>query len=261
MYSKQTFLQRLARTDFLAASSIGIVKGVTPGVKFGYGEDIPVAGADIWPENISYIFPDAAGETVNVVSSSASDTSSNIKIEGLNEDGVEISEIISLSGTTPIISTNNYTAINRAYTYGETKTIGDITISSIDDETIYAFISATDQQSQQIPYKVPSDKVFLLLKLDTSVNKSSGTDLEVVYRVNVKNKTGVKRTRLRFGLQKSGTTAIVSTPAVKAIFSPGAEISIFAIPSKTADVSAYMEFLLIDKTFFTEDFLENLENS
>ena len=80
-----------------------------------------------WELASNYTFPTAAAQ-MSLVSTSASDTAVTVLILGLDADYNPISEVKTLTGTTPITTTNSYFRINDIVcTAGNA--VGDITLS------------------------------------------------------------------------------------------------------------------------------------
>ena len=87
----------------------------------------------IWDGSNEYVFPDDAGENMEVVSSSESDNQ-DIVIQGLDENFLKKSWTGSLSGTTPV-NIGTWTRIFRGYNEDSTDFIGDITINEVGQAT------------------------------------------------------------------------------------------------------------------------------
>ena len=91
--------------------------------KFGRNPDCDIDSTpeDIWSVGGLYTgFPTSGFETLNIVSTSVNNTSAGtgartVYIQGLDSDFNEISETVSLNGTTPVTTSNFYSRINEAY--------------------------------------------------------------------------------------------------------------------------------------------------
>lgn len=112
-----------------------------------------------------YSFPAAAG-TISLVSSAA-DTM-GVYIEGLDTNYAPISETVTLTGTTPAVSTKSFLRVNKARIAAGSNT-GNITLT-IGAATV-AYIEAGVGMHQAIVYTTPADsKLFI-----TGVSFASGT--------------------------------------------------------------------------------------
>lgn len=114
-----------------------------------------------FPESISTqglveqytIFPDVvrtqptSASTLSIVSSSASDTTQQVRVKGTDSNDVEIEESVTLTGTVAAVTTNSYKEI-RSISKSAT-TVGRITITSNSGVVTNAILSLTD-----LDYKV-----------------------------------------------------------------------------------------------------------
>ena len=169
--------------NFKLAVAMGGVPGWQTFRKFGMNEDVDVGTEDVWPAGGVRTLPSSAAVCA-VVSSLAADDADpagtgawTVTIEGLDSDKLEISETVSLNGTTPVNTTKQFLRVNRAYavTAGTGRVnAGNITIS-ISGNT-QAFIEAGEGQTHQTLYSVPSNK-WLIVDLYTIIaGRIAGTD-------------------------------------------------------------------------------------
>ena len=70
----------------------------------------------------------SSASVVTVVSSSASDTSQTVRINGTDENGTQITELLTLNGVTDVVGSTSFTEINQVVK-GSTTT-GNITVTS-----------------------------------------------------------------------------------------------------------------------------------
>lgn len=82
------------------------IPGVEPLNIFGVNKDVGTVYETLWNGPSGFALPGSALQ-MSVVSSSASDTMS-ILIQGLNPDYQEISDIVTLTGTTPVTTAINF---------------------------------------------------------------------------------------------------------------------------------------------------------
>lgn len=109
--------------DFEFDIAAGRASGVSIVQKYGKNADIDTGSVpeDIWDGSGVYTgFPTGAAETVDVFSSSVNDTAAGsgartMFISGLDANYAAISETITLNGTTPVTSANQYTRCTFAY--------------------------------------------------------------------------------------------------------------------------------------------------
>lgn len=83
-----------------------------------------------------------SSSVLDIVSSSASDSTQVVRVKGTNSLGVELDETVTLTGTTPVNTANSYTEI-RSITKSATTT-GYITITSNSSAVTVAVLAAAD---------------------------------------------------------------------------------------------------------------------
>ena len=139
--------------------------------------------------------PPATATTMTVVSSSTSDTTAGtgartVSIAGLDSNYAEISETVTLNGTTAVTTTKSYLRIQRmtVVTAGSTESnVGTISISNANPQ---GTIQPNAGQSSFSMYTVPAGKVAYLHALHLSSSKSTDGKFTLRTRLN-----GVSRIR------------------------------------------------------------------
>jgi len=156
--------------------------------KFGRNPDIDTGTVpeDIWASGGVYTgFPVSSSETVEVFSSSTSDTSAGvgartIRIIGLDANYLIQQEDLTLNGTTAVTSVGTYRRLNRAYmlTAGTSVTnVGTITIRhTTTTANVFAGIAIGFGQTEIAGYTIPAGYVGYLKSyrasmLDSGSNK------------------------------------------------------------------------------------------
>lgn len=265
---KQIFQQLMQDRNFRIAASLGLVPGVDVEVKFGH---CPVVAADtatdVWEHGSTqpvYIFPDPAGEAIEIVSSDAADTTQKVKITGLNVAGNPQLEEITLNGTTPVAVPGLWTAVNRTYNSsrdGAAPFLGTVLTSGDGSTTANVFASMCPdcQQTSQAIYTIQTGKVAAIINYSTALNKT-GNAASAIYALRSQLPSGVFRAGVRYGLQDDGTSNISSDFVIPDVFPTGTRIKVTAIPSaNNADVSAEFSMYLIDETLLSDEFLASLQ--
>jgi len=131
----------------------GFVPGTTAFV--GSASQSALPSGNFYPvwENASYYptYPSSAA-TQYVTSTSASDTSVQILVSGVNASYVLTTETVTLNGTAFIATANTYLRINSISVSGTKSPVGTITIgpSSSTTTTVYAVIGLTTQNGSSI---------------------------------------------------------------------------------------------------------------
>lgn len=150
-------------TNFSLEIAEGLREGVSDGSSFGYNT-INNSSETVWVAGGTWQ-PLFSGETMDVVSSSANDTSAGtgartILIIGVDASGESASEIITMNGTTTVVTTTLFKGINKVnvLTVGSlTYNAGNITINATTSLTTQSYVAAEDSISNQLIYTLPND--------------------------------------------------------------------------------------------------------
>lgn len=148
----------------------------------------------IWSSSTIWVPPTTAA-AMTVVSTSASDAAAGtgartVSIAGLDSDYNEISEIITLEGTTPVTTTKSYLRIQRMTVASAGSTQGNVGTITISNGNPQGSIEVGAGQSSSSIYTVPAKKVAYLHTLHLSSSKSTDGKFMLRTRVN-----GVSRIR------------------------------------------------------------------
>ena len=242
--------------NFQLRVALGLVPGWEILRKFGMND--AVAGTsttqDVWPVGTPRTLPTSAG-VVSVSSSSTSDDgdpagtgAQTIQIDGLNSDYLEISESVTLNGTSAVTTTQSFLRINRAYVTlsgSATWNVGDITMS-IGGNT-QAFIEATEGQTHQTMYTVPANKVLLIKQYRWTVGRMSGsTDCQVSGQIML---YGSNTWRYISDIYAYGPMSYYNDDGVTYI-PPKTEVRAQTISSGATEISAIFAGYLVKTTEF-----------
>lgn len=140
---------------------------------------------DVWEVGGTRALPYTAGETMSVVSTSTADTASSgtgaqyLQINGLDVDYNLQSEVITMNGTTPVVSTKTFITIDRArvVTSGSgRKNAGNITITGSTSSNVHTRIVANESITQQSHFTVPAGYTLFTMDTRLSIYRSSGSN-------------------------------------------------------------------------------------
>lgn len=174
----------LGRVPELEEIRLKCVKGVNPDVDTG---TVP---EDVWGNGGLYVAPTAA-RIHAIVSSSTNDTSAGtgartLEVFGLDTNYAEISETVTLNGTTPVNTVNSYRFIERLHvlTAGSGgQNAGVITATAATDSTISCTVQIGTNESALGVYQIPAGYTAYIFRWQAGMQQSSaGSDAEVWLR-------------------------------------------------------------------------------
>lgn len=151
----------------------GLVKSTRSINIFGYNSNVGINFIPLWENNTAYTYPNNALQMV-AVSTSTSDTNVTIKIDGLDEDYNEITDNVTLTGTTPIVINTNFFRINNVITISGNAS-GNVEISN--NSIVYAKIRAGEGKNQASIYTVPANHCFYLQRIDAFLQRLCQTNI------------------------------------------------------------------------------------
>ena len=264
------FQQAITSKEWLFAVTLGLVAGVEAAVKFGHCPNALAVDTDVWERGATqriYVFPPDAGEAMELVAEEVLDVGISVVTEGLGEEGLFKREVKDLNGTTPVALGGLWSAIHRVYNDepegpGSLFT-GDVLVQGAGGGAIYAVADDDDQQTSQAVFKVPSNRVAMVIGLSNAMNSGTGgPDSGVINRLRIANTGKNFRSREYFGLQETGTSNIPTGAPLPLVVGPLTRIKAQATPSvDPMDISAKFSLLLMDVAFFDAPFLANLQQT
>ena len=143
-----------------------VARGQIPGHSirniFGTNPAIGTTFRTPWENNTALPFLPSA-QQLSIVSTSASDTAVSILVSGVDADYAAISEVVALTGTTPVVTTKSFFRINDLITVAG-NAVGDVTASY--NSVVYAKIIAGRGKNQAAVFTVPKDYSFYLGRID-----------------------------------------------------------------------------------------------
>lgn len=169
-------------TDFASEVALNRRQGWSIWNKFGYNNDIDTAATEVVAAQGGTFSRMTSADTLNVVSSSANDDSggtgvNSIVIYGIDENRDEQIEVVTMDGTTPVTTSNQWFGVNRVavFLFGSSGTnAGNITITATTAGSTQAYVPAGDGVTQQLIFHIPRGHTFLATWLRFNVNKISG---------------------------------------------------------------------------------------
>lgn len=247
-------LQTIAdKTEFYLDVARGLVTGMRPVNKFGRNSDVDAGAEDLWAQGGLYVEATAAS-VVNFVSSSANDTAAGtgartISVTGLNASNVEVTETLTLNGTTNVPTVNSYNFISRVIvlTAGSGgANAGTITGTATGGGTpLLISVAIGINQSQLGVYKVPAGKSAYISSWGGSFYSATAL-AQVELRLLIKPSGGVFNLKDNINLFTGGATASIKnkTPPIVAPDSSIIKIQIVTANANN-DVNGNFDFVLV----------------
>tara|TARA_S200002703_G_scaffold125491_1_gene111760 strand:+ start:364 stop:1116 length:753 start_codon:yes stop_codon:yes gene_type:complete len=126
-----------------------------------------------WENDVDYVYL-ASAETLDVVSDSTSDTAVSVKLIGVDTDYVEVEEVVALTGTTPVTTTNSFLRVNDLLTISG-NAVGDVTVTgTVSTGTTVAKMIAGTGRNQASIYTVPAGCSFYLTRINAFSSEATG---------------------------------------------------------------------------------------
>lgn len=172
----------ISRGNYHYDVALGRRSGATTWNKFGYNPDIDIGTETIWAPGGTHTILTSAS-TLDVVSDSANDTNSSgtgarsILIDGIDATWTRQQATVTLSGATPVTTSNSWLGVNRAYviTSGTSDSNeGNISITATTGGSLQAYLPAGGGVTQQLIFFTQANHTALADWLFVNVNKISG---------------------------------------------------------------------------------------
>jgi hypothetical protein len=180
------FLNGLA--DYTQEVTRGTIPSAEVWNKFAYNKDIDTGSPEViasWGGAFTYL---TAASTMSVVSDSIQDDSTGtgartVLIYGVDENQEHIIEVVTMNGTTPVVTTNSFFGINRVAIFATGTSdvnVGTIDVTATTGGSTQAEVPAGEGTTQQAIFHVGVKKIFNASYLYINVNKITGSGSPVV---------------------------------------------------------------------------------
>lgn len=176
-------------TDFKYEVALGRRQGAATWNKFGYNGDIDIGTEVVGAQGGTFTFLTTAS-TLTIVSSSTDDDGSpagtganSFVIYGIDANRVSQTEVVTMNGTTNVVTTSEWLGINRVSIYlaGSTyNNVGNITITDTTGGSVQAYVPAGKGTTQQLIFFTQADHNFLADWLILDAERFSGGSQPVV---------------------------------------------------------------------------------
>jgi hypothetical protein len=166
----------------------------------------------------------------------------SVTFYGHDNDGLEITDTVTLTGTTAVPSTKTFKRIYRAFVNGDTENVGEITWHTVSGSgTVVCAIAAGENQTLMALYSIPSNKTGYLYTGDCSLNLNKEITIKFYVRY-----PGAPF-RIAHVLELSGTTYRYDFPFPPTL-PPGTdlEVRVDNANDNNCRVAANFDILLVD---------------
>jgi hypothetical protein len=171
--------------------SRGLVSGTSVVNIIGYQTSVGSATSiPIWENAIAYTYPPSA-IPMTLYSSSASDTSVSVQINGLDTAYNISSEILVCTGTLGAVTTGSYLRINSISITGSNNAVGTIYLSNAAKTVTYAQIAIGIGRSQMAIYTVPNGYSLYISRINMQSQLGGSTTSYVTYKAQTYASNGI----------------------------------------------------------------------
>ena len=258
----------MSNTDLLIA--MGVYNGISHVNKFGRSTNVdngiatdiweranPTDDDDIWTAPTSAVIHNIKSSSVSDDGSPAGVGARTLEVFGLIDfDTNEVSEIITLNGTTDVPTVNSYVVIHRmeVLTKGATNVnVGTITATAVGGgNLITAQINIGEGQTQMAIYAIPSTQIAYVTNFYLSVQAvASGKEIvgKLLSNREPQNELTNFDTKHVLGIGGSGTTDVQHEFHPYKEFEGPCIIKMQAVgDADNMDVSAGFDLILVDQT-------------
>ena len=179
-------------SDYNTEVALGLRQGHTLWNKFGYNPDVDVGTAVIasWGGTFT---PLTTATTISIVSTSTADDRDpvgtgcgSVALYGLDANRDAVIEVVTLNGTTPVVTASTWLGLNRVAMYlcgtGQVNA-GTITATAVTGSSTMAQIPASGGVTQQCIFHVPRNTQFIMEWLYANSLRQAGQDPKVTIKM------------------------------------------------------------------------------
>lgn len=216
----------------------GYVQGHEHVHKFGFNTSVTTSATLVWNGGGDYTYPTSAAQ-LGVVGTSTTDNS-QITIEGLDADYNELSNVVTLNGTTTVTTSGSYLRAYRAYVSDDNEPAGNVTITHSGSNI--AIIRADEGQTLMATYTVPAGYTAYLYQLVLGGAAELANKFMTI-RLKTREHNGIFRTKAKYTIATQTFEEVFEFPLV---FPEKTDIEITAqSSSQVQQASAMFDLLLI----------------
>jgi len=165
--------------DFALQLARGHVANHANKHRFGFNPDVDATYEIIWSKGGSLTYPTTAA--IASINSASGNSGSEITIQGLDANYLEVSDTITLDSNGDGSTTQTFLRINRAFVSNDDEISSDLDITV--GGNVQARIPSDHQQTMQIIHTVPANKTAYLTQLNGGVSeKEKNVEMQIFVR-------------------------------------------------------------------------------
>jgi len=252
-------------SSFELAVSMGQMPGYSAIDKFGENPDIDTATGpeDVWEVGGEYIYDaDETAPIVSLASDNIADTEP-ISIVGLDIDGNEVTQEITLVGTTRQALTTPLWRVYRMSNEGTSNLVGIVfcytgtgAAPSIGDANVRAAINNGNNQTLMALYTIPKGKVGFLYRGELGISRSQSTgSAEASYYSRRYGK--IFKVKKRVDITNSGSSIFQDKRSFPDVIPAltDVKLTVEAVSANNCGVFGTFDILLVDEDKFSQNYL------
>jgi len=215
---------------------------------------------DIWSPGGELIYMTAGAETMDLVSTNASDTlagtgARTVRIKGLNSTFDEVEEVVNLNGTTVVVTVNSYLRVHKLEVVtagGGGENVGFISATATTAATLQAEIIPLYNISVMSHFTIPAGKTGLInyVHASTPITGGSGQNEDALLHVEVRPQNEVFRKVFSFHVSSGEVTV---SPTFHGAIPEKTDLKLVGVMIDTVDarVATNYSLLLVDNSIIT----------
>lgn len=175
-------------TNYNAEVALGRRQGATLWNKFGYNLDVDTAIPEVVASWGGAFTPLLTATTISIVSTSTADDDgstgcNSVVLYGLDANRDEVIEVVTLNGTTPVVTTSTWLGLNRVAMFlcgTGMVNAGTITATAVTGSTTMAQMPVGEGVTQQCIFHVPRNHHYIMEWLTINVlNRAKDAELTI----------------------------------------------------------------------------------
>ena len=216
----------------------GYVQGHEHVHKFGFNTSVTTSATLIWNGGGAYTYPNSAA-VLGVVGTSTTDNS-QITVEGVDGDYNELSNVVTLNGTTTVTTSGTFLRAYRAFVSDDNEPAGDVTITHSGDTV--AIVREGEGQTLMATYTVPAGYTAYLYQIVFGGAAELANKFMTI-RLRIREPGGIFRTQAKYTTAAQTFEEVMEFPLK---FTEKTDIEMTAqASSQVQQASAMFDLLLI----------------